>query len=164
MAAWRQRGILAGLLFGSAVLGAAPSAGFEIFGIRLWGERQDDTRIEIIDPLPYTITFRVSGGDANTEQALQAASALWRDRETPASGKGGLLAKARGDYRRLVATLYNEGFYGPVISIRAAGAEVADLSLSADLPPEVPVTVAVETGPRFLFGRTDIVNAPPRVC
>jgi translocation and assembly module TamA len=161
MKAWRQRGILAGLTIGSAMLVAAPTASFEIFGIHLWGQAADDDRIEIIDPLPYTVTFQVSGGSSDTKRALEAASALWGGREAPASGKGGLLARARGDYRRLLAALYDEGFYGPYISIRAAGREVADLTLNDPLPPEVPVAIQVDPGPRFRFGRADIVNGPP---
>ena len=70
---------------------------------------------------------------AGCERQLETASSLWSDRETPASGNAGLLAKARGDYRRLLAALYTEGYYGPAISIRAAGEEVADAGLDAEL-------------------------------
>ena len=63
--------------------------------------------------------------------------------------------------RRLLAALYNAGYYGPEISIQAAGREVADLTLAADLPKNVPMTITVRPGPPFLFGRADIVNAPP---
>ena len=78
----------------------------------------------MIDPLPYTVDLAVAGGDGGLERQLETASSLWTDRETPASGTAGLLAKARGDYRRLLAALYAAGYYGPSISIRAAGQEV----------------------------------------
>jgi translocation and assembly module TamA len=154
-----RSGILVALLLGVAT----PAAAFSLFGIHLWGPREDEDRIEVIDPLPYTVTFQVSGGNGGLERRLQAASSLWTDRETPASGTSGLLAKARGDYRRLLAALYADGFYGPYISIRAAGREVADLTLDAEFPPGVPVVVEVRAGPTFDFGRTAIVNAPPVV-
>jgi translocation and assembly module TamA len=157
----RWRDILAGLLLGSAGLGVAPASGFELFGIHLWGPREEEDRIEVIDPLPYTVDFSVAGGDADLDRALRNASSLWTDRETPASGRGGLLSKARGDYRWILAALYNAGYYGPEISIRAAGREVADLTLAAEFPPTVPVVVAVVPGPRFRFGQAEVVNAPP---
>jgi translocation and assembly module TamA len=161
MASTPRGGILTALAFGAAALGAVPATGFELFGIHLWGPRDAEEGFEVIDPLPYTVTFGVAGGENGLESRLQSASALWSDRDTPASGAGGLLSKARGDYRRLLAALYAEGYYGPTISIRAAGIEVAEATLAVEFPPQVPVTIRVTAGPQFLFGATDIVNAPP---
>lgn len=93
--------------------------------------------------------------------ALSSASSLWSDRETPASGSAGLLSKARGDYRRLLAALYNDGYYGPAISIRAAGREVSEVSLGTDFKAPVAITINVQVGPRFTFGTAKIVNRPP---
>ncbi len=154
--------ILAGLLLASAVLVAAPASAFSLFGIHLWGEREEEEdAFEVIDPLPYTVTMNVVGTGNGVERQIRNASSLWTDRETPASGVGGLVSKARGDYRRLLAALYAAGYYGPVISIRAAGQEVSDLTLDVDLRPPVPVVIDVRTGPRFDFGVARIVNEPP---
>lgn len=161
MASTPRGGILTALAFGAAALAAVPAAGFEIFGIHLWGPREPEAGFEVIDPLPYTVTLRVDGGENGLQGRLESASALWSDRDTPASGTGGLLSKARGDYRRLLAALYAEGYYGPTISIRAAGVEVAEATLAVEFPPDVPVTIEVAAGPQFLFGATRIVNAPP---
>ena len=54
-----------------------------------------------------------------------------------------------------MAALYAEGYYGPAISIRAAGQEVADADLAAEFPAPVPVVIDVAVGPRFRFGRAD---------
>ena len=145
----------------STIAGAMPAAAFQLFGIHLWGSREDADQIEVIDPLPYRVTMNVSGGEGRLQRRLETASSLWSDREQPASGVGGLISKARGDYRRLLAALYAAGYYGPVISIRVAGQEVSDMTLAVELPPNVPVTIDVAAGPRFDFGVTDIVNAPP---
>ncbi len=158
----RTLSIVTGLVLGSAVAVPSASAAFELFGFRLWGSAPEEDKIEIIDPLPYTVTLRVSGGgDNKLQKRMETASALWSDRETPASGNAGLISKARGDYRRLLATLYTEGFYGPYISIRINGVEASDLTLAAELPPDVPVTIEIDPGPPFLFGTTRITNAPP---
>jgi translocation and assembly module TamA len=54
--------------------------------------------------------MNVTGGPESLRRTLENASSLWTDRETPASGNAGLIAKARGDYRRILAALYGEGF------------------------------------------------------
>ena len=103
--------------------GGAPAPRFELFGIHLWGAREDrGPRSRSSTRCPTRSTLTVTGGDDGLEASLENASALWTDRETPASGTGGLLSKARGDYRRILAALYADGYYGPTISIRAAGA------------------------------------------
>jgi translocation and assembly module TamA len=164
MATTARRRILTGLVAASLAGSAAPAAGFSLFGIHLWGPREDaEDPFAVIDPLSYTVSLEVAGGDEALRRRLENASSLWSDRERPASGTGGLLSKARGDYRRLLAALYAAGYYGPEISIRAAGREVADLTLAVEFPQNVPVAIRVAPGPGFRFGATEIVNRPPRV-
>jgi translocation and assembly module TamA len=148
-----------GLLLATTAL--EPAHAFSLFGIHLWGAREDEDQIEVIDPLPYTVTVNIEGTSEGTARTIRETSSLWTDRETPASGIGGLMSKARGDYRRLLAALYAAGYYGPYISIRANGQEVADLTLAAEFPPNVPIAIDIQTGPRFRFGKAAIVNAPP---
>ncbi len=159
MASASRNGFLLGLLLASAAI--SPAHAFSLFGFHLWGARPEEEQLEIIDPLPYTVTFNITGVTGGAANRIQDASSLWSDREQPASGTGGLLSKARGDYRRLLAALYAAGFYGPAISIVAAGQEVSDLTLAVNFPATVPVVITVQAGPRFNFGRTEIVNAPP---
>ena len=64
MAGARHRGIVTCLFLGVAVAAALPAAAFELFGIHLWGEREPDDAVEVIDPLPYTVSWRVAGGDS----------------------------------------------------------------------------------------------------
>ena len=105
----RQRGLAMALMLGIAGLAAVPAPAFEIFGIHLWGEREEDEAIEVIDPLPYAVTWRVAGGEEALQRRLETASSLWSDRESPASGSAGLIAKARGDYRRLLGGALRRG-------------------------------------------------------
>lgn len=140
----------------------APVSAFEIFGIKLF-ESQSDTDAEavIADPQPYSVNFSVTqtGGPEN---AVRNASALLADESEPASGAAGLLAKARGDYKRIIAALYNEGYYGGTVSIRVGGAEAANLPPDTKLPKPVDVAILVTPGPLFHFNSVNIVNqAPP---
>jgi hypothetical protein len=83
---------------------ARPAHAFEIFGIRLWGTPPAEEVDVIGEPQFYEIEFTVTGDEA-LEERLRNASSLWADRNEPASGVAGLMAKARGDYRRILAAL-----------------------------------------------------------
>ncbi|WP_240549511.1 autotransporter assembly complex protein TamA [Devosia salina] len=139
-----------------------PAAGFELFGMKFFEDQSEvDADAVIVDPQPYFVTFTSSEGGA-VEAALRNASALLADEAEPASGAAGLIAKARGDYRRLLAALYGEGRYGGAVSIRIGGVEAANLPPDSDLPDPVDVTIAVTAGPEFTFANVSIVNqAPP---
>ncbi|MFC3703529.1 autotransporter assembly complex family protein [Devosia honganensis] len=141
---------------------AVPLSAFELFGIKLFEDQADrDAEAVIVDPQSYRVVFTASEGGA-VEAALRNASALLADEGEPASGAAGLIAKARGDYRRLLAALYGEGHYGGAVSIRIGGVEAANLPPDTDLPDPVDVTIAVSAGPLFTFGNVYIVNqAPP---
>ncbi|MCW5721125.1 MAG: outer membrane protein assembly factor [Devosia sp.] len=136
-----------------------PSAhGFELFGMKFFEDQAEaDADAVIVDPQPYVVTFSASEQNAG-DAAARNASALIADANEPASGAAGLIAKARGDYRRILAGLYNEGYYGGAVSIRIGGVEAAKLAPDVDLPDPVDVTIAVTTGPLFTFSDVAIVN------
>ncbi|GLQ08341.1 membrane protein [Devosia yakushimensis] len=143
-------------------LAVAPASAFEIFGIKLFESQSDaDAEAVIADPQPYKVNLSVTETGA-PENAVRNASALIADESEPASGAVGLLAKARGDYKRIIAALYNEGYYGGTVSIRIAGAEAANLPPDTKLPKPVDVAILVTPGPLFHFNSVNIVNqAPP---
>ena len=116
-----------------SVTGVAPAHSFELFGIKLFGRDKEPENADVIgEPQPYSIDFQVTGDDI--EDKLKGASSLWSDRDEPASGAAGLIAKARQDYRRLLAALYSEGRYGGSISILIEGRQAADLPPDTELP------------------------------
>jgi len=137
-----------------------PAGSFELFGFKFFergGEDADDT---IGTPQSYEVEF--AGGDDDIEKQLKGASSLWSDREEPASGAAGLIAKARGDYRSLLAALYAQGRYGGSISITIDGREADTLPPDTLFGEQAKVHVQVVPGPVFMFGETLIVNqAPP---
>jgi translocation and assembly module TamA len=150
------------LILGAMTLAASrPASAFEIFGIRLFGTDPAEELDVIGEPQFYEVEFTVTGDDSIAER-LRNASNLWTDRGSPASGVAGLLAKARGDYRRILAALYAEARYGGTISILIDGRQADAIPVDATLPETVSVSVLVTTGPAFRFGRAEIVNeAPP---
>jgi translocation and assembly module TamA len=146
-----------------SVVVVPPAAAFELFGIRFFGREPDPEDLPVGTPQPYEVTFTVAAGDdEDIEDTLKGASNLWRNREEPASGASGLLAAARGDYRRLLGTLYAQGRYGPTISILVDGRQASDLAPDAVLGSPANVVVSIDPGPVFTFGQAAIVNqAPP---
>ncbi|GLS29655.1 autotransporter secretion outer membrane protein TamA [Mesorhizobium albiziae] len=162
--ALRHCSLLIGVIFAGATLVApSPATAFELFGIHLWGEKKADEADETIgEPQDYTVDFIVTGEERNVEKTLKGASGLWTDRKKPASGAAGLLAKARSDYRRLLAALYGQGRYGGTISILVDGREAADLPPDATVAETASVSITVNPGPVFLFDKASIINrAPP---
>lgn len=171
---WRNRAIqgrsviVLALAVQFASMTVSPALAFELFGIRLWGEDKK-TDPDIIDPKNYTVEVTSSGTrknadgtDADLKSVIDGASGLVSDENTPASGSAGLLAKARGDYRRILAALYGEGRYGGTISIKVDGLEASDIPVDADIPNNAKIDISVDPGPQFLFSRTAISNiAPP---
>ncbi|HEV7277362.1 MAG TPA: autotransporter assembly complex family protein [Devosiaceae bacterium] len=134
---------------------------FEIFGWRLFEDQADrDVAAVIADPQPYEVEL-VTGVEGDLDAAIRGASALVADQDEPASGAAGLLAKARGDYRRITGALYGQGHYGGTINILVDGVEAARLPPDTDLPDPVSVRVVVDPGPLFRFGTISIANRPP---
>lgn len=106
-------------------------------------------------------SFLAPGADDGLRDGLQAASLL----QAEIGDKGTddpqeLLAAARSDYGRLVGALYDEGYFGGVVSIRIDGREAASLP-PLDPPKSIrSITVTVQPGARFVFGRAGIAQVP----
>ena len=157
---WRFRAVATTVLVGFLL--GQPALAFELFGIKLFEPKKADPSGEVIgEPQRYTVDFQVPSGDSDTVDALRRASTLVKDSDKPASGASGLIAKARGDYRRLLATLYSQARYGGTISILIDGREAADLPPDAQLADPASVVVTIDPGPLFHFGRAEIVDQAP---
>jgi translocation and assembly module TamA len=143
--------------------GTSASA-FEFLGIKFFEDQSEiDAESVIADPQPYSAVLTTSvKGDLET--AIRNASTLLAEQDEPASGAAGLLARARGDYKRILGALYNEGYYGGAISILVGGREAAKLAPDTDLPDPVAVELRVEPGPLFRFGHIGIANRAPQTA
>jgi translocation and assembly module TamA len=158
---WQGLSVCAALVVAAAVLVVpASGAAFELFGMRLFGDPAAD-QPEVIDPLPYRLDFQVAGPDEELAERLRAASNLYSQRDRPPSGTSGLLARARGDYGRILSALYRHGRYGGSIDILVAGQPPEAIEPDAELVEPVPVAVRVAPGPLYAFGGIVIDNPPP---
>ena len=110
---------------------------------------------------PVDLVFRVQGGDAGLERTLRNASVLT---DTLAEGRltgQDVLAAARADYARLIAALYDNGYYSVVIAIQLDGVEASSIA-PLDAPDVVrQVVVDVQPGPLFRYSRAQIAPLAP---
>ena len=125
---------------------------FKLFGITLFGE--EETAIEVIDPVHYSVTLDTDGADKDLAKALENSSLLLNEAENPVSGDLGLVIKARDDRDRLIATLYENARYGGVVTVTINGRAIDDLppDPAFDRSVPVPVTVRIDPGPLFVLG------------
>jgi translocation and assembly module TamA len=93
--------------------------------------------------------------DAVRANSLVISEIVRAREEDRVADRRDIIASAQADYTRIVGTLFEQGYYGPVVSIRVDGREVADLATVGDDSPVREVVIAVEAGPAFLFGRTE---------
>lgn len=134
---------------------------FKFLGMTFF-EKKNPNEDVIGEPLNYEVTVETMPENRALTKVVRNASALYDDRKKPASGAAGLVAKAKADYKSILAALYGEGRYGGVIHIYIDGREAAGLAADADIPDEAKVDIRVDPGPSFLFAQTTIVNqAPP---
>ena len=132
---------------GSASPSSSPFA--KLFG----GKSNEDS--------PVDLEIRVDGADDGLSGLIRnsslIASALDENRYTGQD----VLAAARGDYARILGTLYARGYYSAVINILLDGREAAGIA-PLDAPATVrKVLVTVQTGPVFKFSQAAIGPLAP---
>ena len=142
-------------------VGGSSALALEFFGITLFEDQgKIDADAVIADPQPYSATLE-TGATGALDAAIRTASSLVAEQAKPASGAAGLLARARGDYKRILTALYDQGYYGGTINILIGGKEAALLPPDTSLPDPVAVRLLVAPGPLFHFDRIGIANRAP---
>lgn len=115
---------------------------------------------EVLGP-PVKLDFVVVDGKEDLAKSLRnsslIAAALEEDRATGQD----ILAAARGDYARVLGTMYDEGYFSTIINITLDGVEAAEIA-PLDAPRYVGhVVVSVDPGPQFRYARADIGQLAP---
>ncbi|WP_316862469.1 autotransporter assembly complex family protein [uncultured Cohaesibacter sp.] len=110
---------------------------------------------DIPDPISYKVNL--SSSDEELTETFEAASLLIEKQEEPASGTSGLLLRANSDQKRLIAALYQQGFYGGTVDIMVNGVRYDKIALDKNLRGSEPVTIdiAVTAGDIFTFSKPD---------
>jgi translocation and assembly module TamA len=138
----------------------------ELFGRCIFGECKESQAEQdsqnFIDPKRYQVDLQVQqAGDEDLEDAVQSASELYRGKDSAVGGTAGIIARAKGDYQRILAGLYNEGHYGGSISIQINGREASELAPGTEIADNPLIEVNVDPGPQYRFGTAEVQNSAP---
>ncbi|MEX0310882.1 MAG: autotransporter assembly complex family protein [Tateyamaria sp.] len=104
----------------------------------------------------WALDVVVQAPEALAEDVRSASiTAALLDEETPPRPID-VIGAAQADYGRLIALLYEQGYFGPEISITVDGREAAGLSPISAPAAVSQVVVAVTPGNRFTFGSVTV--------
>ncbi|SEQ08835.1 autotransporter secretion outer membrane protein TamA [Faunimonas pinastri] len=138
----------------------APAEAFTLFGHTFFGKNPNDPA-NAPDAQPYKIDFNLEGQqNKRLKRVLQSASNLFTQRRRPPAAAAGLIARAKGDYGRILAALYTQGYYGGTIRILVDGRDPATIAPDSTLPKPSQVTVSVDPGPLFQYGTVQFDGLP----
>ena len=147
--------MLLALSAGTAVyfFAVLPADAFTLFGHKFF--ESEDASTDVLDPVRYSVTLDVAGGDEDLKDAIEAASQLLADKDDPVSGDLGVAIKARDDRDRLLATLYEHARYGGVVKVTVGNVDLEELppNPAFNRSGPVPIRVAIDPGPQFGIGR-----------
>jgi len=130
---------------------------FSLFGVHLFGEKEEETQ-DVQDPVRYTVSFSVEGGNSELESFLKRRSLLINGENSPVDGDLGVVVRARDDLQLLVGSLFEKAYYGGVVNIVIDGRpldEIAGVPSFGRIDP-VPVKVNIQAGPQFTFSTIDL--------
>ncbi|WP_236045129.1 MULTISPECIES: autotransporter assembly complex protein TamA [Pseudooceanicola] len=120
----------------------------------------------VIAPLPSApaLAAEVSltaGDNADLAKTLKAASlsvsAIENDK---VSDPQELIADAKADYQRLVAALYDKGYFGASVSILVDGKEASGVPVLGGNTKIGRIEIRVDPGPRFKFSEAEVTPLP----
>ena len=111
--------------------------------------------------LGFEIRFQTPGTGDSLRDALFAASLTAEERVEGTNDPRDILAAAQADYERLLGVLYDNGRYSGVISILVDGREAAGIPPLSPPSAVQAVTIRVEPGPVFRFGRAEVGPLAP---
>ncbi|MFO1121497.1 MAG: autotransporter assembly complex family protein [Hyphomicrobiales bacterium] len=148
------------------MLTPSPAQAFDLFGFHLWGEKEDPLKDVIVDPVTYEPVMALTVDDPKMLRSLESASLLISRKAVPPSGTVGLLQRAKDDQANLIGKLYEDGRFGGIVKIRIDGRPIEEISVIETFARPggtVPVSISIDPGPPFRFGRITVAGADRQV-
>lgn len=109
----------------------------------------------------YQLTLTTTPENNALDSQLRGISLLASEQTSLTQDTDSLLATAKADYGRLIAVLYENGFFAPEISIRIDGKEAAEMSPFTRLSEAHQIAVRIAPGPQFRFGDVSVGPVAP---
>jgi translocation and assembly module TamA len=109
----------------------------------------------------YDLSFTTPGASSSLRDTITGASLLQQSVGDKSKDAQDIFSAARADYNRIVTTLFSQGYYSGVVSIKLDGREAASIS-PLDAPKAVRnVVVSVMPGPNFRFSKAKVAPLAP---
>ncbi|MEM8553869.1 MAG: BamA/TamA family outer membrane protein [Pseudomonadota bacterium] len=94
-------------------------------------------------------------------EALESVSVTLKAIEEERDNISDQIAAAQSEYRAMISVLYGQGYFGPDVSVKVDGREVAGLD-PLNLPAAINrVDISVDPGPKFTFGLASVAPRAP---
>ena len=111
----------------------------------------------------HAFDVTISGlADEDLKETLEGASLameMSEREEVPSTQE--IISSAQADYRRLVAVLYDNGYFGPVVRISVDGREASELEVVTPPASVAQIEIVVTEGEQFRFGKVDVTPVSP---
>ena len=108
----------------------------------------------------FDAALRLSPTNKDLEQSLSNASLVLAAQRDGIGNAQDILAAAQADYGRIVGALYEQGYYGPTVSILIDRREAAEIPPLSQLATVGRIDLIVTPGPAFKLGRAEIAPLP----
>lgn len=108
------------------------------------------------------LNFSTPGLAEDLRGQIKSFSALTAAKEDDRTSGQDILAAALSDYGIVIETLYANGYYAPVVSIRLDGREASEIPLLSTPATVDRVDVTINSGPRYQFGTARLQPLAPR--
>ena len=112
----------------------------------------------------FEARLTASGAPDDLVASLRAGSLLLETASDKTPDPLDIVAAARADYRRLLSLLYNQGYFGPDISIKIDGREAATLPPFTEQARIASAVITIDPGPRFAFSTARIAPLAPNTA
>ncbi|MEP2532387.1 BamA/TamA family outer membrane protein [Shimia sp.] len=111
--------------------------------------------------MAFEIVLDAPFADEDLRDKISAASLVYAADAEETTDAQDIVAAAQSDYKRLVGLLYENGYFGPVVSIKVNGQEAALISPFSNISTVSQVRLSIHPGQRFKFGRAQITPQAP---
>ena len=111
--------------------------------------------------LAFDVNLNTQGATDSLTGAISNASLVLAAKRDGITDPQDVLSSAQADYGRIVSALYENGYFGPVVSILVDGREAADIPPLSRLTSITRVDLVVTPGPGFRLGTAQVAPLAP---
>lgn len=111
----------------------------------------------------YALTVAFEGNLSEDLQVmLEQSSLVVEQSKLEDAEPNEIVSSAQADYARLLSVLYDQGYFGPTISIKLDGREAQGISPIGAPANVKAVRIKIEAGPKFRFGTARVEPLAPK--